>query len=53
MSDTLMPRSVHLAIAREVRDLIERAANDIRQGWNEAAQDALGRAQRLLDESAP
>lgn len=31
-----------------IRDLLERAAHDIRQGWPEAALDCLGRAIRLL-----
>lgn len=33
-----------------VLDLIDRAASDVRQGWPGAACDALGRAQRLLEE---
>lgn len=32
-----------------LRDLIERAAHDIHQGWPEAALDCLGRAIRLLE----
>ena len=48
--DTLMPRSIHLAIATEVRTLLERARYDLEQGWNEAAFDCIGRALRLLSE---
>ena len=47
-ADTLMPRSVHLAVVREVRSLLERARYDLEQGWNEAAFDCIGRAERLL-----
>ncbi|HEY1891987.1 MAG TPA: hypothetical protein VGG63_16405 [Steroidobacteraceae bacterium] len=32
----------------ELRDLIQRAADDIRKDWPEAALDCLGRALRLL-----
>ena len=32
----------------EVLVLIERARFDLRQGWHEAAHDALGRARKLL-----
>jgi hypothetical protein len=33
--------------------LIERAEADLRQGWVEAAQDALGRARALLKGTSP
>lgn len=49
-ADTLMPRSVHLAVVREVRSLLERARYDLEQGWNEAAFDCIGRAERLLSD---
>ena len=49
-ADTLMPRSVHLAVVREVRALLERARFDLEQGWNEAAFDCIGRALRLLSD---
>lgn len=49
-ADTLMPRSIHLAIAAEVRTLLERARYDLEQGWSEAAFDCIGRVQRLLSE---
>ena len=32
----------------EAHGLIERARFDLRQGWHEAAHDALGRARKLL-----
>lgn len=50
IADTLMPRSIHLAIAAEVRTLLQRARYDLERGWNEAAFDCIGRAQRLLSE---
>lgn len=34
----------------ELRGLMQRAVDDIRQDWPEAALDALGRALRLLDQ---
>ncbi len=46
--DTLMPRSVHLAVIAEVRTLLERALFDLEHDWHEAAYDCLGRALRLL-----
>jgi len=33
---------------RELLALIERAEDDLRHGWPEGAQDALGRARKLL-----
>ena len=48
--DTLMPRSVHLAITAEVRTLLERALFDLDQDWPAAAYDCLGRALRLLSD---
>lgn len=35
----------------DLRSLIERALHDLRQGWPEAAYDALGQALRLLEEA--
>ena len=46
--DTLMPRSVHLAVIAEVRTLLERALFDLEHDWHEAADDCFGRALRLL-----
>lgn len=34
---------------RDALALIERAEADLRNGWPEAAQDALGRARALLE----
>lgn len=49
-ADTLMPRSIHLAIAAEVHTLLERARYNLEQGWKEAAFDCIGRALRLLSD---
>ncbi len=49
-ADTLMPRSVHLALVREVRTLLERARFDLEQGWSEAAYDCICRAERLISD---
>ena len=46
--DTLMPRSVHLAIVAEVRTLLERALFDLEHDWPETAYGCLGRVLRLL-----
>jgi len=35
---------------RELLGLLERAEADLRNGWPEAAQDALGRARKLLSD---
>jgi hypothetical protein len=39
------------AARAELRDLLERAAYDLRHGWPEAAYDAIGRALRLLGDA--
>ncbi len=48
--DTLMPRSIHLAIGAEVRTLLERALYDLNHDWPAAAHDCIGRALRLLSD---
>lgn len=34
---------------RELIELLDRAESDLRQGWPEAAHDALGRARAMLE----
>jgi len=48
--DTLMPRSIHLAITAEVCTLLERALFDLEHDWPAAGIDTLRRARRLFPE---
>ena len=45
---TCIERLLACSVDPEALALIERARFDLRQGWHEAAHDALGRARKLL-----